>query len=51
MGKMPSWPLAFLALGTLPPSACARGVPAGAPVNVVLIVRAVVNALNGCTSG
>jgi hypothetical protein len=43
--------LVNIALGTLPPSACARGVPAGEPVDVALILRAVVNALNGCTYG
>jgi hypothetical protein len=36
------------ALGTTQPSACPRGVPSGAEVNVALIIQAVNNALTGC---
>jgi len=39
--------LVRIALGTAQPSACATGIPAGAKVNVALIIRAVRNALDG----
>ena len=39
-----------IALGTLAPSACAQGIPAGASVDISMLIRAVGNALNGCAS-
>lgn len=39
-----------IALETLAPSACAEGLPAGVPMNVALLVRAVGNALGVCAS-
>jgi hypothetical protein len=39
-----------IALGTAAPSVCPQGVPSGADVNVVVIVQAVNNALNGCST-
>ncbi len=43
--------LVNIALGTLSPSACALGVPAGESVDIALIIRAVRNALDGCSPG
>jgi hypothetical protein len=43
--------LVTIALGNAPPSACSHGVPSDADVNVAMIVRAVNNALNGCSGG
>jgi hypothetical protein len=40
--------LVRIALGELSPSACAFGIRAGTPVDVVLLVQAVTNALDGC---
>lgn len=40
--------LVNIALEAQSPSACAQGVPAGATVNLSLLIRAVGNALNGC---
>jgi len=40
--------LVGIALGQREPSACPDGIPAGASVNIALLVRAVGNALNGC---
>jgi hypothetical protein len=42
--------LVNIALGNAEPSACPRGVPSGAEVNVALVIQAVNNALNGCLS-
>jgi len=42
--------LVNIALGTAQPSACPNGVPAGATVDVSLIIEAVDNALNGCSA-
>ena len=41
--------LVNIALGDAPSSACAAGVPSGSAVDVSLIIRAINNALNGCT--
>jgi len=43
--------LVNIALGNAQPSACPDGVPNGADVNIVLILTAVNNALNGCGGG
>jgi hypothetical protein len=40
--------LVNIALGSAQPSACAHGVPAGATVDIALIIQAVNNTLNGC---
>jgi len=40
--------LVNIALGNAAPSACANGTPAGATIDVALLVRAVSNALSGC---
>jgi hypothetical protein len=40
--------LVNIALGTMPPSGCPQGIPAGESVDVALLVRAVNAALNGC---
>jgi hypothetical protein len=40
--------LVNIALGNAQASACARGIPAGAEVNIALLVQAMNNALNGC---
>lgn len=37
-----------IALGTLPPSACGPGVPAGTSVGITFVIQAVGNALHGC---
>ena len=42
--------LVNIALDALSPSACAEGIPGGATVDIALLIRAVGNALNGCTS-
>jgi hypothetical protein len=42
--------LVGIALDTLSPSACAKGLPAGASMNVALLVRAVGNALGACAA-
>ena len=42
--------LVNIALEAMPPSACAEGIPGGATVDIALLVRAVGNALDGCTS-
>ena len=41
--------LVNIALGNAQPSACPHGVPNGAEVDITLIIRAVNNALNGCS--
>lgn len=41
--------LVNVALGNAQASACLRGVPSGAKVDIALIIRAVNNALNGCS--
>jgi hypothetical protein len=41
--------LVNIALGTAEPSACPSGIPIGAQVNIALLVKAVNNALNGCS--
>lgn len=38
-----------IALGTLLPSECEQGIPEGTPVDIALLIRAVGNALEGCT--
>jgi len=43
--------LVNIALGSTQPSACPDGIPAGAEVNVALILQAVNHALNGCGGG
>ncbi len=40
--------LVSIALGTAQASACARGIPNGAEVNIALLIQAVNNALYGC---
>ncbi|HXQ23379.1 MAG TPA: hypothetical protein VN812_17010 [Candidatus Acidoferrales bacterium] len=40
--------LVNIALGNAQPSACPTGVPSGDTVDIVLILQAVNNALNGC---
>lgn len=40
--------LVNIALGTTQPSACPSGIPSGSEVNIAFLVRAVLNALNGC---
>jgi len=40
--------LISIALGDADPSACPKGIPAGAQVTIALILRAVNTALNGC---
>ena len=42
--------LANVALATVPASACPLGIPSGTALDVALIIRAVNNALNGCTN-
>ena len=42
--------LVNVALGSIQPSACPNGVPTGTPVNIALLIQAVNNALNGCSS-
>jgi Tol biopolymer transport system component len=42
--------LVNVALSNAQPSTCPDGVPSGAEVNIALIIHAVNNALNGCTS-
>ncbi len=42
--------LVDIALATLPQSACAQGLPAGATVDIVMLVHAVDNAISGCTA-
>lgn len=43
--------LVNIALEILPLSACAGGIPQGQPVDIALIVQAVVHALEGCPTG
>ncbi len=40
--------LASIVIGDAPSSACASGIPSGAPINVALILQAVNYAQNGC---
>lgn len=42
--------LVDIALGNAQPSACPRGIPNGAGVDITLIIQGVNNALNGCVS-
>jgi hypothetical protein len=42
--------LVNIALGSAQPSACAHGVPDGAAVDIALLIRAVNNALSGCSA-
>jgi hypothetical protein len=43
--------LVNIALGTMPPSDCPHGIPSGSDVDIGLIIRAVGNALSGCSGG
>jgi hypothetical protein len=42
--------LVNIALGSAQPTACPQGIPSGAQVTISLLIQAVNNALNGCTS-